>query len=151
MSVLRRLLDPLPLKDLRPFGDRYYHLRAILAAMGELKQQGVAPAIFSAIAADGKKDFYANQDLINRSGKYEGKMKGKYVTAAKQAERNIELAKLYAEYQKALAAGRQYDYSDMIMYVALALENDDVLSQELQDAYEYFLVDRASGYERRAE
>jgi DNA helicase-2/ATP-dependent DNA helicase PcrA len=123
VSILRRLLDTLPLKDLRPFGDRYYHLRAILAAVGELKQQGVAPALFSAIAADAKKDFYANPDLINQSGKYEGKMKGKYVTAAKQAERNIELATVYEEYQKALAAGRQYDYSDMIMYVALALEN----------------------------
>jgi DNA helicase-2/ATP-dependent DNA helicase PcrA len=141
VSVLRRLLDTLPLKDLRPFGDRYYHLRAILAAVGELKQQGVAPALFSAIAADAKKDFYANQDLINQSGKYEGKMKGKYVTAAKQAERNIELATLYVEYQKALAAGRQYDYSDMIMYVALALENDAELTQILQGTYEYFLVD----------
>jgi DNA helicase-2/ATP-dependent DNA helicase PcrA len=141
VSILRRLLDTLPLKDLRPFGDRYYHLRAILAAVGELKQQGVAPALFSAIAADAKKDFYANSDLINQSGKYEGKMKGKYVTAAKQAERNIELATLYEEYQKALGAQRQYDYSDMIMYVALALESTAELTQVLQGAYEYFLVD----------
>ena len=141
VSILRRLLDTLPLKDLRPFGDRYYHLRAILAAVSELKQQGVAPAIFSAIAADAKKDFYANPDLINQSGKYEGKMRGKYVTAAKQVERNVELATIYEEYQKALAAARQYDYSDMIMYVALALENDAELTQVLQGAYEYFLVD----------
>jgi DNA helicase-2/ATP-dependent DNA helicase PcrA len=141
VSILRRLLDELPLKDLRPFGDRYYHLRAILAAINELKQQGVAPALFSTIAADAKKEFYENPDLINQSGKYEGKMKGKYVTAAKQAERNIELATIYEEYQKALGAQRQYDYSDMIMYVALALENDAELTQVLQGAYEYFLVD----------
>jgi DNA helicase-2/ATP-dependent DNA helicase PcrA len=141
VSILRRLLDTLSLKDLRPFGDRYYHLRAILAAVGELKQQGVAPALFSTIVVDAKKEFYENPDLINQSGKYEGKMKGKYVTAAKQAERNIELATLYEEYQKALAAGRQYDYSDMIMYVALALEKDAELTQVLQGAYEYFLVD----------
>ena len=88
-----RIIDTLPLKDLRPFGDRYYHLRSILAAINELKQQGVAPELFAAIAADAKKDFYANPDLINQSGKYEGKMKRKYVTAAKQAERNIELAR----------------------------------------------------------
>ncbi|MGD1003483.1 MAG: ATP-dependent DNA helicase, partial [Minisyncoccia bacterium] len=141
VSILRRLLDTLPLKDLRPFGDRYYHLRSILAAINELKQQGVAPALFSAIAADAKKDFYANPDLINQSGKYEGKMKGKYVTAAKQAERNVELATLYEEYQNALAGGRQYDYSDMIMYVAQALESTAELTQVLQGAYEYFLVD----------
>ncbi len=55
---------------------------------------------------------------MNQSGKYEGKMKGKYVTAAKQTDRNVELATIYAEYQKALIAAHQYDYSDMIMYVA---------------------------------
>ncbi len=141
VSILRRLLDDLPLKDLRPFGDRYFHLRAILSSINELKQQGVAPELFSTIAADAKKDFYDNPDLINQSGKYEGKMKGKYATAAKQAERNIELATIYTEYQKALTAARQYDYSDMIMYVALALEHDDELTQVLQHAYEYFLVD----------
>ncbi len=141
VSILRRLLDTLPLKDLRPFGDRYYHLRAILAAINELKQQGVSPEFFTAIAADAKKEFYANPDLMNQSGKFEGKMKGKYVTASRRVERNIELATIYAEYQRALAAGRQYDYSDMIMYVALALERDDELAQVLQQAYEYFLVD----------
>jgi len=141
VSILRALIDDLPLKDLRPFGDRYFHLRAILGSINELKQQGVAPELFSAIAADAKKDFYDNPDLINQSGKYEGKMKGKYATAAKQTERNVELATIYAEYQKALTVARQYDYSDMIMYVALALEHDDELTQVLQHAYEYFLVD----------
>jgi len=141
VDILRRLIDTLPLKDLRPFGDRYYHLRAILGAINELKQQGVSPELFSLIAADAKKDFYANPDLINQSGKFEGRMKGKYVTAAKQTERNLEVAVIYAEYQKALVDARQYDYSDMIMYVALALGNDDELTQVLQYAYEYFLVD----------
>jgi DNA helicase-2/ATP-dependent DNA helicase PcrA len=141
VSILRRLLDTLPLKDLRPFGDRYYHLRAILSSINELKQQGVAPELFSTIVADAKKEFYENPDIINQSGKYEGKMKGKYVTASKQTERNVELALIYAEYQKALTAGHQYDYSDMIMYVALALENDEELARVLQHAYEYFLVD----------
>jgi len=141
VSILRQIIDTLPLKDLRPFGDRYYHLRAILAAINELKQQGISPELFITIAADAKKEFYENPDLINQSGKFEGKMKGKYVTASKQVERNIEVALIYAEYQKALVAGHQYDYSDMIMYVALALENDEELTQVLQHAYEYFLVD----------
>jgi DNA helicase-2/ATP-dependent DNA helicase PcrA len=141
VSILQKLIDTLPLKDLRPFGDRYYYLRNILSAINELKRQGVSPAQFLAIAADTKKDFYENPDLINASGKYEGKMKTKYVSAAKHTERNLELAAVYLEYQKALIAARQYDYSDMIMYVALALESNDELARVLQDAYEYFLVD----------
>ena len=105
VRILRKIIDTLPLKDLRPFGERYYYLRNILAAINELKRQGVTPEQFVAIAADAKKDFYANPDLINTSGKYEGKMKGKYATAAKQVERNLELAEVYAAYQKALDRG----------------------------------------------
>jgi DNA helicase-2/ATP-dependent DNA helicase PcrA len=141
VSILQKLIDVLPLKDLRPFGDRYYYLRSILSSINELKRQGVPPEIFGTIAIDAKKDFYENPDLINQSGKYEGKMKGKYVTASKHVERNLELAAIYAEYQKALIAGRQYDYSDMIMYAAIALEKDDDLARVLHDAYDYFLVD----------
>jgi DNA helicase-2/ATP-dependent DNA helicase PcrA len=141
VDILRHLIDELSLKDLRPFGDRYYYLRNILAAINELKRQGVAPETFVTMAADAKRDLYENPDLINQSGKYEGKMKTKYVSAAKHAERNIELAEIYAAYQKALVAAKQYDYSDMIMYVALALETNDELLRVLQGAYEYFLVD----------
>jgi DNA helicase-2/ATP-dependent DNA helicase PcrA len=142
VSILGGLIDALPgLRDLRPFGDRYYHLHSILAAINELKQQGIVPERFAVLAAEAKEQFYANPDLVNQSGKFEGKMKGKYVTQAKRVARNLELADIYAEYQKALASARQYDYSDMIMYVALALESDMELRQVLQDAYEYFLVD----------
>ncbi len=101
----------------------------------------MTPTTFAAIAADAKRDLYANPDLMNASGKYEGKIKTKYVSEAKHAERNIELAEVYAAYQKALTAAKQYDYSDMIMYVALALEANDELLRVLHDAYEYFLVD----------
>jgi DNA helicase-2/ATP-dependent DNA helicase PcrA len=141
VRILRKIIDTLPLKDLRPFGERYHYLKNILSAINELKRQGVSPEQFAAIAAEAKKDFYANPDLINTSGKYEGKMKGKYATAAKHVERNLELAEVYAAYQKALIAAKQYDYSDMIMYVAQAFEKDGELLSMLQGAYEYFLVD----------
>ncbi len=141
VDILRRIIDALPLTDLRPFGERYYHLRAILGAINELKQQSVPPDAFRAIAHDAKQEFYANPDLINKSGKFEGRMKGKYAGEAKRVLRNIELASVYAEYQKALAAGHQYDYSDMIMRVAQAVEHDAVLRQILQEAYDYLLVD----------
>jgi DNA helicase-2/ATP-dependent DNA helicase PcrA len=141
VSILRTIIDTLPLKELRPFNERYHYLRNILSAINELKQQGVTPASFAKIAKEEKEFFYANPDLINASGKYEGKMKTKYISAANHVARNIELADVYAEYQKALAVAKQYDYSDMIMYVALALEKDEEMRRVLQDSYDYFLVD----------
>ena len=141
VRILEKLLDDLSLDLLRPFGDRYYYLRNILSAIGELKRQGVSPATFAGIVADEKKAFYANPDLMNASGKYEGKMKTKYASAARHVEKNIELAEMYAAYQAALRTAKQYDYSDMIMEVMAALERDEDLRRVLQDAYDYFLVD----------
>jgi DNA helicase-2/ATP-dependent DNA helicase PcrA len=141
VQILEKLLDDLTLDLLRPFGDRYFYLRNILTAVGELKRQGVAPDRFAEIVAIEKKDFYANPDLMNQSGKYEGKMKTKYASAARHVEKNIELAKIYAAYQAALAKAKQYDYSDMIMEVMFALERDEELRRVLQDAYDYFLID----------
>ena len=141
VDMLRRIIDTLPLKDLRPFNDRYHHLRAILAAINELKQQGISPDAFRAIAEDARRQFYANPDLINQSGKFEGRMKGKYAGEEKRVLRNGELASVYAEYQKALIAARHYDYSDMIMYVAQAVADDADLRQILQEAYDHLLVD----------
>ena len=78
---------------------------------------------------------------MNQSGKYEGKMKTKYASPAKHIEKNLELAAIYASYQAALRKAKQYDFSDMIMYVAIALEKNEELRSVLQDAYEYYLVD----------
>ncbi|MGB7957477.1 MAG: ATP-dependent DNA helicase [Minisyncoccia bacterium] len=141
VQILERLLDDQKLDLLRPFGDRYYYLRNILSAINELKQQGVSPEAFAKIAAEEKKDFYANPDLMNQSGKYEGKMKTKYASASRHVLKNIELADIYAGYQAALRKAKQYDYSDMIMEVMVALEKDSDLLRILQDAHDYILVD----------
>jgi len=141
VSIVRRLIDTEDIKTLRPFGDRYYYLKNILAALNELKRQGISPEAFASIAEDEKRRFYANPDLMNGKGKNEGKMKTKYASKAKYVEKNIELAALYSAYQSALRKAKQYDYSDMIMFVALALEKNEELRSVLQDAYLYFLVD----------
>ena len=141
IKILKKIIDGAGISVLRPFGDRYYYLRNILAALNELKRQGITPDAFKKIAEAEKKSFYENPDLVNQSGKYEGKMKTKYLTPAKHIEKNLELAAIYESYQAALRKAKQYDFSDMIMYVAIALEKNEELRSVLQDAYEYYLVD----------
>jgi DNA helicase-2/ATP-dependent DNA helicase PcrA len=143
VQILREVIDTSSLKlaKLRPFGETYFYLKDILRAIAELKQQGVSPEEFARIAEEDKEKFYANPDLYNTSGKYEGKMKGKYDSGAKRVEKNLELVRVYEAYQTLLRRARGYDYADMIMYVAIALEKSEDLRRVLQDAYEYFLVD----------
>ncbi len=96
IDIVRRLIDSpaLGLLKLRPFGDSFYYLKDILRALGELKQEGVLPDAFAAIVEKEKDEFYANPDLYNVSGKYEGKMKVKYDAGAKHVEKNLELIRI---------------------------------------------------------
>ncbi len=47
VQVVENILDGVRIDLLRPFGDRYHYLRNILAAINELKRQGVSPEVFA--------------------------------------------------------------------------------------------------------
>jgi DNA helicase-2/ATP-dependent DNA helicase PcrA len=141
VRVMEKVIDELPSDSLRPFGDRYHYLKSILRAVGELKKQGVSPERFVVLAEDERRHFSEIPDLVNDSGKYEGKMKTKYLPMERRIARNMELALAYAAYEKKMRAERQYDYDDMIMAVLAALDANEDMRRIVQDAYDYFLVD----------
>ncbi|HUD03849.1 MAG TPA: ATP-dependent DNA helicase [Patescibacteria group bacterium] len=57
------------------------------------------------------------------------------------ADKLLALADIYEDYQKALDTRHLFDYDDMIMRVVQALEKHGDLAYELQEQYQYFLVD----------
>ncbi len=142
VRILRDIINNESIRDtLRPFGDKYYYLKPILHSIEELKKQGVSPAQFKDIVSKEKKRFDGIDDLYYESGAHKGKMKGKYRDDLKHIERNEEFAGIYGKYEERLRKEKCYDYSDMIMYVMLALEKDEDLRLILQESYLYFLVD----------
>ena len=141
MGILRDLINTLPLKELRPFGDKYYYLKHIQSAINELKKQDIAPTQFTEYVHKEKENIENTEDLYHRNGPHKGKMKGMYQEALEHNARNEELSKMYNEYERSLRAGHRYDYNDMIMYVARALENDENLKITLQEEYDYLLID----------
>ena len=141
IRILKGVIDSTPFKFIKPFGDKYYYIKHILRAINELKRQGVSPDDFKKIVFKEKEEFEKIDDLYYEKGAHKGKMKGKYKDGLKHIERNGELVTAYEKYQKDLRAYKQYDYSDMIMYVMLALEEDEELRLMLQETYLYFLVD----------
>ncbi len=68
-------------------------------------------------------------------------MKGKYIDLEKRIEKNIELARVYEEYEHELHAAHYYDFSDMILETMHALERNENLLRTLQERHLYFLVD----------
>jgi DNA helicase-2/ATP-dependent DNA helicase PcrA len=141
IKVLEELIAALPLKELKPFGDQFFYLRPILANLNALKRENVDVAGFKAIVAQELKNFELIPDLYHDKGAHKGKMKGDYQRLEKQLFKNQELAGIYAAYEEKLAELRRYDWNDMIMEVVRALAGNAELLLQLQEKYQYVLVD----------
>ena len=141
IELLEKLIETLNLKLLRPFGDPLYYLKDILGAINDLKKEGVFPKKLRDGIENQKKDFEKIDDLYHGKGKYKGEMKGKYVDIKKDIEKLEEFLLVFDSYQKALAAGKKYDFNDMLLEVVKALESNKSLLLRLQEKYQYILVD----------
>jgi len=141
IEIMQQVIDTASIKELRPFGDRFYYLKPAIQTINMLKQEGIAPERFRTLIDAEEKAFSAIDDLYYEKGAYKGKMKGTYQDQFKHLKRNAELATLYAAYQKSLRDNKLYDYSDMIMEVVAMLERNPELLLTLQEKYLYFLVD----------
>jgi DNA helicase II / ATP-dependent DNA helicase PcrA len=53
----------------------------------------------------------------------------------------LALAELYEKYQKAMYDAGYFDFDDMILEVIRAVEKNELLSSELQESFQYVLVD----------
>lgn len=141
IQIIESLINELPLKELKPFGDIFYFLRPVLGAINDLKREGVNPDTFSNIVEKEQKDFDAIPGLTYEKGPHKGKMKGQHQKREKQIKKNRELAHIYHVYQETLTKSRFYDYTDMIMEALSALEKNKNLLLVLQEQYQYILVD----------
>lgn len=126
---------------LRPFGNQFYYVRAILSAINDLKKEGVSVEDFKEAVEAQKKNFEKIADLYNESGMYKGKMKTKYQVLERSIERNRELALVFEAYGRLLRKNKRHDFNDMLISVLRALEKDSNLAMSLQEKYQYILVD----------
>ena len=141
VQILEQAINELPLRELKPFGDPLYYIRPLMASINELKREGISPEDFKKIMVAEEQSFANIPDLYHEKGAHKGKMKGDHQKLQKQIGKNLELAEVYEFYQKTLAEKKFYDYSDMIMEVVKELSRDESLLLQLQEQYQYLLVD----------
>jgi DNA helicase-2/ATP-dependent DNA helicase PcrA len=140
--ILQELIDTTAgLELLRPVNAPDLYLKAVLGSISTLKLEGITPDRLQAIATSEERAVMNADDLYHEKGAYKGRMKGMYEDALKHVAKLRELATLYGAYQDALRARRVYDYNDMVMEVARALESDEQLRLILQERHQYILVD----------
>ena len=141
IQIIEQLIEMLPLKELKPFGDPLYYLQSLISSIEQLKREGIDPERYLKLVEDEKKYFDLIDDLYHDKGAHKGKMKGDYQKLFKTIVKNQEAAIVYDAYQKKLRKKKLYDYSDMIMEVMQALSVNGDLLLNLQEQYQYFLVD----------
>lgn len=120
IKIIEKAIKSNKVKLLRPYGDNSYYVAPILREIQVLKRENISPA---------------------RLKKGSEKMTAEDAKSEKQKEKNLELAFVYAEYEKALAENKYYDFEDMLLELIKTMESDSSFKVMLQEEYQYILAD----------
>ncbi|MDB5264505.1 MAG: UvrD/REP helicase, helicase / ATP-dependent helicase PcrA [Parcubacteria group bacterium] len=126
---------------LRPYGDPLYYYRFVSGAIPTLKRENVTPEKLLERIIEAEADFEAIPDKFNTKGKYEGKMKGDFLTLQKKIEKTRDLLTVYKAYEAGLTARKRYDFDDLILEAVRGLTEDENLRLQVQESTQYVLAD----------
>ncbi len=141
IDLIRSVLESRSFTYLKPFGDHFFHVSNIVGGIRDLKKEGISVAHFKEIIAQEKEALLARDDLYHTKGAHKGKMKSEAQKEQKILEKNEELAYFYEVYERELAERKLYDFEDMLLAVIGELEHNKDFLLELQEKYQYILVD----------
>ena len=141
IDIVRALLDTGQYALLRPLSDPYHNVTNIISAISHLKREGINPNMFSAWIEEERLKLEQTDDLYHTKGVHKGKMKSVYIKACEKIKKNEELARIYGRYQEELGRRKRFDFDDSLLMLIDAMEQSDDFLRELQEEYQYFLVD----------
>jgi DNA helicase II / ATP-dependent DNA helicase PcrA len=141
IAIVRDILDAKTPRHLKPFGNPYYFVTEIISAIRSLKNEGYDPIVFKNALEKSRKKFENTPDLYHKKGPHKGKMKGDYQRHLHDIEKNEELSTIYESYKNELGSRKLYDFEDMILETVQALENRENFLLQVQERYQYVLVD----------
>jgi DNA helicase-2/ATP-dependent DNA helicase PcrA len=141
VAIVRDILDAETFRHLKPFGDPYYFVTEIITAIRSVKNEGYDPPALKALLAAARKKFDTAGGLYHEKGPHKGKMKGENLRLLHDIEKNEELLVIYESYKNELGARRLYDFEDMIMETVKALRAREDFLLQIQERYQYILVD----------
>ncbi|MDO8557709.1 MAG: ATP-dependent DNA helicase [bacterium] len=141
MAILRAIIEEGSWTNLRPFAEKFYYVPEILKAIKDIKREGFGLDAFAELVKREKEEFESRDDLHHTKGKYKNEMKGSAQRRLEKLNRNKELSEIYVRYQEVLRTRKLYDFDDMILETIKAMESDKNFLLELQERYQYILVD----------
>lgn len=118
-GLFRHLIDTGDYRVIRPDGAPYLYIRDLVSAIANLKREGISPEKFAALLSENPPE--------DPKDKYH--------------QRNLDLVKVYGDYNSELRKRNRYDFEDMISFVTSAFGQDKDLLLEHQEKFLYILVD----------
>ena len=141
LQIIEQILKENDFTYLKTFASESHYVRSIRSSIDELKREGINPELFSEKIDEQKKDIIADENSYYKRATKKFKKGDLKPQALKPIEKNLELQIVYLEYQEKLREQKLYDYSDMILSVVEAMENNAEFLLILQEQYQYILVD----------
>lgn len=141
IRVVRDIFDRGKYEVLKPLGDPFFYVRAVVSAINDLKREAVSEEAFGALATHEATVLQNATDTHHKKGPHAGKVKAAHLTHIKRVAKTAELVALYREYQATLRRQHQYDFNDMIVETLRALQENEELLRSLQERYQYIMVD----------
>ncbi len=131
--TMKRIIDSmLPNVSLVNRKNPYIRIKDILSRFSDLKREGVVDSV----------------RLHSIAEEYTATLAKKSKEGTKAHEKNLltarkftDLVRMFLAYEQSLLDSGRYDYDDMLLTVNAALHEHDWLLAELQERYQYILVD----------
>lgn len=141
IQIIERLVVDGTFQYLKTFGSTSHYVKDILKAIGDLKREGIAPEDFEARIILQEKEILSSPDSYYKRKTKDFAVGDMKPTSLDPVKKNRELLDVYTSYQQVLADRYKYDFDDMILSLKSVLENDKNVRAELQERYQYILVD----------
>lgn len=144
-KIIEKILEQHDFTEIVSSYDKFSSLRQVMDAVNSIKQEGYQPDEFEALLPDWEQEQLSDDVMFYKraTGKYGvGDIKP---TEKQKVEKRVakarEIATVFKSYQRVLEKENLYDFSDMILSVLKGLESDENLKLDLQEKYQYVLVD----------
>ncbi len=145
VEIIESIIKNNKFEHLVSFHDEFSFLNKIVDGILAIKKDGLSPEEFIKKLPLWKKELLENDDIYYKKD-YGDFKKGDLKPVEeekinKKIERAKELAEIFSFYQTELKKRGLYDFSDMILYVKEALSINKELKADVQEKYQYVLVD----------
>lgn len=145
VEIIESIIKQNKFEELVSFHDEFSFLNRIVDGILSIKKEGLSPEEFLEKLPAWEKSLLADENLYYKKD-FGASKKGDIKPAekekiSKKIKKAKELGKIFVLYQTELKKRGLYDFSDMILSVLAELGRNLDLKADLQEKYEYILVD----------